>query len=417
MLVTLKIAARLNRLNRKFRQKPATLKARVIAKRRLAEALDRSTPLLQSLTLQASRTVTACLDRNFADENRIGRVSQKFFRVAAEAILPSRELDNLLDQQTHQHATGRTLTITRGIRYMRKAAKSRRRRAATRALKLRSYLRASQKILTARPQTTRLASLKAERLKRGIYFFPLISDFTIPSYAEQFMYEFGPELYLTGLITAVLAFLALQLSGERPKKELSLESLTLLASGLRGLYFLYAVQLLAVFSGIAFHGYFTVSGYVVLLKLLTVYSVRFILVQSQQHIRGHVRSLLEYPIVMTLCLLFMLLLIGSSHLVSGFLSLVGFSLNLYVLILFDSKFASAREAGVKYFYLSTLSSGLMLYGVFLLFITLGTGQFHEIGQILAETELVTRASGLLQAAIAFLMIGVFFKLAAFPGHL
>lgn len=265
-----------------------------------------------------------------------------------------------------------------------------------------------------------LTTLRAEQLKRlalKVTAAPLVSGFVLPSDAAQFIYGFGPELYLSGLITGVLAFLATQLNGVREKKELALESLTLLSVGLTGLYIMYAVQLFGAFSGLFFHGYFLVSTYTIAMKLLTVYSVHFILTRSRDYIVRHTRSLLEYPLIMVLALLFMLLLVGSSHLISGFLSLVGFSLNLYVLILFDAKAAVAREAGVKYFYLSTLSSGLMLYGIFLMFLVLGTGQFQEIGQFLMEPELDQSVVNLLRPAIMFLLVGLFFKLSAFPGHL
>jgi len=132
----------------------------------------------------------------------------------------------------------------------------------------------------------------------------------------------------------------------------------------------------------------------------------------------HTRHLLEYPLILTLSVLFMLLLVGSGHLVSAFLTLVGFSLNLYVLILFDATAAIAREAGIKYFYLSTISSGLILYSIFLFFIVIGTGHVYEIGHFLAtELEIITNAGGVLQLALAILLVGVFFKLSAFPGHL
>ncbi|MGZ6444707.1 MAG: proton-conducting transporter transmembrane domain-containing protein [Bdellovibrio sp.] len=122
--------------------------------------------------------------------------------------------------------------------------------------------------------------------------------------------------------------------------------------------------------------------------------------------------------MLTLAILFMLLLISSGHLISAFLTLVGFSLNLYVLILFDAPTAIAREAGIKYFYLSAFSSGLMIYGIFLLFLSLNTGHFVEIGQILATApEVVSNSKTLVQYAILFLLVGLFFKLSAFPGHL
>jgi NADH-quinone oxidoreductase subunit N len=132
----------------------------------------------------------------------------------------------------------------------------------------------------------------------------------------------------------------------------------------------------------------------------------------------HPRHLLEYPLVLTLAVLFMLLLVGSNHLVAAFISLVGFSLNLYVLVLFDASSAVAREAGVKYFYLSTISSGLILYGIFLLYIISGTGRFYEM-QVALSTIVASSGpeNSLLSLGITLILIGLFFKLSAFPGHL
>lgn len=119
-----------------------------------------------------------------------------------------------------------------------------------------------------------------------------------------------------------------------------------------------------------------------------------------------------------MAVLFLVLLVGASHLVSAFIAIVGFSLNLYVLVLFDATSAVAREAGVKYFYLSTLSSGLMIYSIFLIMLVLGTGNLFEMAQILSSNvQLSSAAASLLHLGITFLLVGLFFKLSAFPGHM
>jgi len=223
---------------------------------------------------------------------------------------------------------------------------------------------------------------------------------------------------LAVMLSYILTVVAIELGAGRSKRELAAETLKALRAGLLFIAALYIVELLYGSAGSLFNGYLLSSGYVVSLKLLTVLSGRFILSSSEQYMAEHKRHLLEYPIVMSLAILFMLLLVGASHLISAFLALVGFSLNLYVLILFDAPTAVAREAGVKYFYLSTFSSGLMLYGTFLLFLITGTGHFREIGQLLATSpELLHRGNILLQFAILFLLTGLLFKLSAFPGHL
>lgn len=220
------------------------------------------------------------------------------------------------------------------------------------------------------------------------------------------------------MVTYILGALAVELGEGRSKRTLALDSLFALQDALGYTIILLAIQLIAGGTEALFNGYLLTSSYVVTLKLLTVISGRVILDSSEAYMRNHSRHLLEYPLVFVLAILFMLLLVGAGHLISAFMALVGFSLNLYVLVLFDAPTAMAREAGIKYFYLSAFSSGLMLYGIFLLFLVTGTGHFSEMGQFLAtQPEIFGTGRALLEYGILFLLIGLFFKLSAFPGHL
>jgi len=153
------------------------------------------------------------------------------------------------------------------------------------------------------------------------------------------------------------------------------------------------------------------DGYSPLLKILTLLCASFILASSKRYIHEHSRHLLEYPVILSLTTLFLLLMVDTTDLLCAFFALVGFSLNLYVLILFDAPYAAAREAGIKYYYLSTFSSGLVLYGTFLFFALTGATHFEEIAHFLPAD------ARLLLVAITFLFVGFFFKLSAFPGHL
>lgn len=249
-------------------------------------------------------------------------------------------------------------------------------------------------------------------------FIPVAVFAPADSYFAQFIGEFLPELGLTAILTLVLALMACELGQTRSYRVLAAESMRSLRFGLTAIAVLYALQLAFGGATSLFNGYVVVTTYTTALKLLTVLSGRFILSNSEKYMREHSRHLLEYPLVLTLAILFMLLLVSSGHLISAFLTLVGFSLNLYVLILFDATAATAREAGIKYFYLSTISSGLILYGIFLIFIVTGTAHLYEIGHFLStEPELVENSASLLQLALVLLLVGLFFKLSAFPGHL
>lgn len=225
-------------------------------------------------------------------------------------------------------------------------------------------------------------------------------------------------MILTSVLAVTLVFLALELGRATPKKQLALNSLDAMRKALVFVIILYSIQLLTNDADSLFNGYMLNSKYVHTLKLLTTISGLFILSSSKKYIKNHTRHLLEYPVILILALLFMLLLVGAGHLISTFIALVGFSLNLYVLILFDATSAVAREAGIKYFYLSTMSSGLILYSIFLIFLILETGHFFEIGHTLhTDLGLICIAGNLLQIAITMLLVGFFFKLSAFPGHL
>ncbi len=85
---------------------------------------------------------------------------------------------------------------------------------------------------------------------------------------------------------------------------------------------------------------------------------------------------MEYPILLLLTTDFLLLLVSSYNLMTLFLSLIGFSLNVYVLLLYDSFNHASREAGIKYFYLSTFSSGLIISGIFFAYLV-----FHNLSFI------------------------------------
>lgn len=141
-------------------------------------------------------------------------------------------------------------------------------------------------------------------------------------------------------------------------------------------------------------GYFATSRTIILLKLITLISVIVVLDASETFMRQHSRHLLEYPIMVVLTTFFMLLLISANHVMSTFLSLVGFSLGLYVLILYDANKRPSREAGLKYYYLSTLSSGFVLYGILLVYTITGTGNFDELF-LLFNTKLSFQENALL----------------------
>jgi NADH-quinone oxidoreductase subunit N len=227
-----------------------------------------------------------------------------------------------------------------------------------------------------------------------------------------------PEMFLAFSLFLTLIYLSVMLRRGTSKKVLALDSAEALRTSLWCAALMYCMQLTFPFSLTALHGYALNTTLAIFIKLLVLISGGLILWSSERFMRAHQRHMLEYPFTFVLSLLFMLLLVSSNHLIAAFISIVGFSLGLYVLVLSDAPTAIAREAGIKYFYLSTASSGLTIYGIFLLFVSTGTCNFIELGTTLyLAVENVAAAKDLLALAFLLLFTGLCFKLSAYPGHL
>jgi NADH-quinone oxidoreductase subunit N len=181
-----------------------------------------------------------------------------------------------------------------------------------------------------------------------------------------------------------------------------------------------------------FNGYAILDGYSSLIKISVVFTTLVVFWNSKSYMKNNPRHLMEFPILIALTCLFLLILVSSYNLMTMFLGVVGFSLNVYVLLLYDSMNHASREAGVKYYYLSTFSSGLLLSGVFFAYLIFQTTDFLQIKMILGDYIKIlgnsnARGEDMYLAAIQdqtqifsimiyFLIFGFLFKLAAFPCH-
>ena len=164
------------------------------------------------------------------------------------------------------------------------------------------------------------------------------------------------------------------------------------------------------------YNYLYFSQGVVASKLFVTLSSLFVLHLSETYIREHTRHVLEFSIIILLAVMLLLLLVSANNLMLVFLCLAGFSLNLYILILYDAADAASREASLKYFYLSTLSAGLILFGVLLIYVTVGDVTYFAIRMYMSPPVDPTNMR-VLSGAVLFILLGFFFKLSAFPGHL
>jgi NADH:ubiquinone oxidoreductase subunit 2 (subunit N) len=151
-------------------------------------------------------------------------------------------------------------------------------------------------------------------------------------------------------------------------------------------------------------------------KLLVTLSSLFVLHLSSNYLREHTRHALEFSIIILIATFFLLLHLGSNNLMLTFFSLAGFSLNMYILILYDVADAASREAALKYFYLSALSAGLILGGILLIYLMYGNVNYGML-RFLSTDDYNLHRRTVVSAAVLFVSLGFFFKLSAFPAHL
>jgi len=148
-----------------------------------------------------------------------------------------------------------------------------------------------------------------------------------------------------------------------------------------------------------------------LMKIITLIGAFLALVISSNYLKIFKIHKIEYPILILSSVLGMMVMISSNDLIVFYMGLELQSLALYVLATFNRDQLKSSEAGLKYFVLSALSSGLLLYGCSLIYGFSGTTNFDVIATQLNSNEYV------LTFGIVFILVGLAFKISAVPFHM
>ena len=146
-------------------------------------------------------------------------------------------------------------------------------------------------------------------------------------------------------------------------------------------------------------------------KILILVSSIFTLTISQNYIKENNINYFEYSIILLLSILGMFVMISSNDLILFYLGLELQSLSLYILASLDRDNLRSNEAGLKYFVLSALASGLLLYGCSLLYGFAGSTNFETINQNIDGTNIGQ------VVAMVFILVGLAFKVSAVPFHM
>ncbi len=163
----------------------------------------------------------------------------------------------------------------------------------------------------------------------------------------------------------------------------------------------------------AFNDAFINDGFARFSKVMILFSAAIILLMSQEYLKRNKLLQFEFPILVALSVVGMMMMVSAGDLMALYMGLELQSLALYVIAAFRRDSARSTEAGLKYFVLGALSSGLLLYGASLIYGFAGTTSFGGITDAIGQGDM---SLGML-IGLVFLLTGLAFKVSAVPFHM
>jgi NADH-quinone oxidoreductase subunit N len=232
------------------------------------------------------------------------------------------------------------------------------------------------------------------------------------------------ELYSTllpELVVAIGAMALLMLGVLRPETDRNGEFVGWLAIAVLGVAaFLVARQPVAgdlAANAAAMKGApFIIDGFGRFMKLLVLGASAVALLLTFDEFRDAKNMKFEYPVLVLLATVGMMMMISAGDLIALYLGLELQSLALYVVAAFRRDDVKSSEAGLKYFVLGALSSEMLLYGASLIYGFTGTTNFAVMADLIKAGTVSATNLGLI-FGLVFLMVGLAFKVSAVPFHM
>ncbi|MES1990800.1 MAG: NADH-quinone oxidoreductase subunit NuoN [Pseudomonadota bacterium] len=162
-----------------------------------------------------------------------------------------------------------------------------------------------------------------------------------------------------------------------------------------------------------FSGLFTVDPYTRFVKLLILLGAATAVIMSLTFIRREGMDRFEFPVLIALAALGMMMMVSAASFLSLYMGLELQSLAIYVIAAFHRDNAKSSEAGLKYFVLGALSSGLLLYGCSLVYGYTGALDFIKVAAAISADH---QAIGLI-FGLVFILAALAFKISAVPFHM
>jgi NADH-quinone oxidoreductase subunit N len=161
-------------------------------------------------------------------------------------------------------------------------------------------------------------------------------------------------------------------------------------------------------------GMFVSDPFALFMKTLVLLASGLAIIMSLGYLRHEGMERFEYPILIVLATVGMMMMISANDLMSLYLGIELQSLSLYIVAAFKRDSQRATEAGLKYFVLGALSSGMLLYGASMIYGFAGSTNFEDLGRSFHAIEHVS--IGLI-VGLVFLLAGLAFKISAVPFHM
>jgi NADH-quinone oxidoreductase subunit N len=215
-----------------------------------------------------------------------------------------------------------------------------------------------------------------------------------------------PEIILAVAAMALLMFGAV--SGERSTRAVSWLAIAMLILAL----------VVSLLSGGArrfgFYGMFVNDAFALFMKALVLIGSAVTILIGMRYNEDQGIARFEFPVLVLLSTAGMMVMISANDLITLYVGLELQNLALYVVASFDRDSARSSEAGLKYFVLGALSSGMLLYGASLVYGFTGTTAFSEIAKLMGGGA--APSTGVV-IGLVFVVVGLAFKVSAVPFHM
>ncbi|HEX3881613.1 MAG TPA: NADH-quinone oxidoreductase subunit NuoN [Stellaceae bacterium] len=165
---------------------------------------------------------------------------------------------------------------------------------------------------------------------------------------------------------------------------------------------------------VSFYGMFITDPFAAFMKALVLLGSAVTIVMGMRFFEEHKIARFEFPVLVLLASTGMMVMVSANDLITLYLGIELQSLALYVVASFDRDSRRSSEAGLKYFVLGALASGMLLYGASLVYGFSGTTSFAGLATALSGSA--TPPAGML-IGLVFVTVGLAFKVSAVPFHM